>query len=120
MLTGTYPYETGLYNNPQIWRHILPNELTLMEYFKQAGYWTGGAGKIFHNNMPDPRSWDEYFPDKIQHFPYYFLPEIDSVNSKNIFRKQDNEIREDNPKGITINMPPFKGMYIAFDWSPLP
>jgi len=120
MLTGKYPYETGLYNNPQIWRHILPDELTLMEYFKQAGYWTGGAGKIFHNNMPDPRSWDEYFPNKIQHFPYYFLPEIDSVNRQKIFRKQDNEIREDNPKGITINMPPFKGMYIAFDWSPLP
>jgi len=120
MLTGKYPYETGVYNNPQIWRHILPDELTLMEYFKQAGYTTAGAGKIFHNNMPDPRSWDEYFPDKIQHFPYYYLPEIDSTSNKRIFSKQDNEIREDNPKGVTMNMPPFKGMYIAFDWSPLP
>lgn len=120
MLTGKYPFETGLYNNPQIWRHILPDEITLMEYFKQAGYWTGGAGKIFHNNMPDPRSWDDYFPDKIQHFPYYFLPDVDSTNNQKIFRKQDNEIREDNPKGIKFNMPHEKGMYIAFDWSPLP
>lgn len=120
LLTGKYPFETGLYNNPQIWRHVLPNETTLMEYFKQAGYWTGGAGKIFHNNMPDPRSWDEYFPDKIQHFPYYYLPDIDSITGKKIFRKQDNEIREDNPKGITFNMSHEKGMYIAFDWSPLP
>lgn len=120
MLTGKYPHETGLYNNPQIWRHVLPNELTLMEYFKQAGYLTGGAGKIFHNNMPDPRSWDDYFPDKIQHFPYYYLPDIDSSTNNKIFSKQDNEIREDNPKGVTMNMPPFKGMYIAFDWSPLP
>lgn len=68
ILTGKYPFETGLYNNPQIWRHVLPDETTLMEHFQQAGYWTGGAGKIFHNNMPDPRSWNEYFPDKIQHF----------------------------------------------------
>ncbi len=120
LLTGKYPYETGLYNNPQIWRHILPDEITLMEYFKQAGYRTGGAGKIFHNNMPDPRSWDDYFPGKIQHFPYYFLPDLDSTTGRKIFSKQDNEIREDNPKGITMNMPHEKGMYIAFDWSPLP
>ncbi len=120
LLTGKYPFETGLYNNPQIWRHVLPNEITLMEYFKQAGYWTGGAGKIFHNNMPDPRSWDEYFPDKIQHFPYYFLPDIDSTTGNKIFRKQDNEIREDDPKGIKFNMSHEKWMYVAFDWSPLP
>ena len=120
LLTGKYPYETGVYNNPQIWRHVLPDESTLPEYFKQAGYWTGGTGKIFHNNMPDPRSWDAYYPSLIQHFPNYFLPDIDSLTNSKIFRKQDNEIREDDPKGITMNMPPFKGSYIAFDWSPLP
>ena len=51
---------------------------------------------VFHNNMPDPRSWDEYFPSKIQHFPYYYLPDYDSVNQKMIFTKQDNKIREDD------------------------
>ncbi len=120
IMTGKNPWTTGLYNNPQIWRHVLGDELTLPEYFKIHGYWTGGAGKIFHNNMPDPRSWDEYFPSKIQHFPYYYLPDFDSVNQKMIFTKQDNEIREDSPKGYKFTMPHYKGMYVAFDFKPLP
>lgn len=98
----------------------MPDETTLPEYFKQAGYWAGGAGKLFHNNMPDPRSWNEYYPSLIQHFPYYFLPDIDPVTGRKIFRKQDNEILEDDHKGIRFNMPYWKGSYIAFDWAPLP
>ncbi len=120
LMTGKAPYVTGLYTNPQIWRHILPDETTLPEYFMKAGYWTGGAGKLFHNNMPDPRSWNAYYPSLIQHFPYYYLPDIDPATGKKIFRKQDNEILEDDPKGVTFNMPYKKGTYIAFDWEPLP
>ncbi len=120
MMTGKNPWVTGLYNNPQIWRHVLPDELTLPEYFRENGYWTAGAGKLFHNNMPDPRSWDDYFPSKIQHFPNYFLPDYDSLNQRMIFTKQDNEIREDDPKGNKFTMPHYKGMYVAFDFEPLP
>lgn len=120
IMTGKAPYTTGVYTNPQIWRHLLPNEITLPEHFQNAGYWTGGAGKLYHNNMPDPQSWDDYYPSLIQHFPYYYLPDLDPQSKQKIFRKQDNEIREDDPKGITMNMPNFKGMYIAFDWAPLP
>lgn len=120
LMTGKNPWVTGLYNNPQIWRHVLPDELTLPEYFRQNGYWTGGAGKIFHNNMPDPRSWDEYFPSKIQHFPYYFLPDYDSAKHEMYFSKQDNEIREDDPKGYKFTMPHYRRMYVAFDFEPLP
>lgn len=120
IMTGKAPYTTGVYTNPQIWRHLLPNEITLPEHFQNAGYWTGGAGKLYHNNMPDPRSWNDYYPSLIQHFPYYFLPDIDPHSKQKVFRKQDNEIREDDPRGLTMNMPNFKGMYIAFDWAPLP
>lgn len=120
LMTGKHPYITGLYSNPQIWRHVLPNEVTLPEYFKQAGYWVGGAGKNFHNNMPDPRSWDEYYPSKIKHMPDYYLPVYDSTSNSKYFTKTDNEIREDDPKGITFNMPVFDNMYIAFDFEPLP
>jgi|TARA_B110000037_G_scaffold217750_1_gene279432 arylsulfatase A-like enzyme len=120
LMTGKAPHVTGLYTNPQIWRHILPNEITLPEYFQAAGYWTGGAGKIYHNNMPDPRSWNDYYPSLIQHFPYYYLPDTDPKTGKTILRKQDNEIREDDPKGLSINMPDFKGRYVAIDWAPLP
>jgi len=120
LLTGKHPHVTGLYTNPQIWRHVLPDEVTLPEYFRQAGYWVGGAGKIFHNNMPDPRSWDEYFPSKIKHMPEYYLPAYDSTSNSKYFTKTDNEIREDDPKGVTFNMPVFKRMYVAFDFEPLP
>lgn len=120
MFTGKHTYITGLYNNPQVWRDIVGDELTMPQYFRKHGYWAGGAGKIYHGNMPDERSWDEYFPDKIKHMPDYYLPAIDSVTGDTLFVKQDNEIREDDPKGITFNMPWFNGMYVAFDWSPLP
>ena len=120
LMTGKNPYVTGLYSNPQIWRHVLPDETTLPQYFRQAGYWTGGAGKNFHNNMPDPISWDDYFPAKIKHMPDYYLPDINHETKEVIFHKQDNEIREDDPKGVTFNMPPFDRMYIAFDFEPLP
>lgn len=120
IMTGKAPYVTGLYMNPQIWRHILPDEITLPEYFQQAGYWTGGAGKIYHNNMPDPRSWNDYYPSLMQHFPYYYLPALDADTGKTIFTKQDNEIREDDPKGLTMTLPHEENIYIAFDWAPLP
>jgi arylsulfatase A-like enzyme len=120
LMTGKPPHVTGLYSNPQIWRHVLPNEVTLPEYFKQAGYWVGGAGKIFHNNMPDPRSWNDYYPSKIKHMPEYYLPAYDSTSNSKYFTKTDNEIREDDPKGVTFNMPVFKDMYIAFDFEELP
>ena len=120
LMTGKHPHVTGLYSNPQIWRHVLPDEVTLPEYFKQSGYWVGGAGKIFHNNMPDPRSWDDYYPSKIKHMPEYYLPAYDSKSNSKYFTKADNEIREDNPKGITFNMPVFDKMYIAFDFEALP
>lgn len=70
-MTGKAPHVTGVYNNPQIWRHILPDEVTLPQHFRSNGYWAAGAGKNFHNNMPDPVSWDDYFPSLIRHMPEY-------------------------------------------------
>jgi arylsulfatase A-like enzyme len=96
-LTGRHTYRSGLYSNYQVWREVLPDAVTLPRYFSQHGYWSAGAGKIFHNNMPDPRSWDDYYPSKEKHMPDHYEP---------------------NPGG-TVNMPPFKNMYMCFDWSPI-
>lgn len=97
LLTGLHTFHSGLYSNYQEWREVLPDAVTLPRYFSNNGYWSGGAGKIFHNNMPDPRSWDDYYPSKENHMPAYYLP---------------------NPGG-TVNMPPFENMYMSFDWSPI-
>ena len=97
MLTGRHSYRTGMYSNYQYWREVLPDEVTLPRYFSMNGYWSGGAGKIFHNDQPDPDSWDDYFPSKEKHMPDYFRPDPDG----------------------TVNMPAFENMYGDFDWSPI-
>jgi len=97
LLTGIHTYNSGMYSNYQVWREVLPDAQTLPQYFSQHGYWSGGAGKIFHNNMPDPQSWDDYYPSKEKHMPDYFRPK----------------------PGQTVNMPYFQNMYRDFDWSPI-
>jgi arylsulfatase A-like enzyme len=84
-----------MYSNYQYWREVLPDVETLPQYFMANGYWAGGAGKIFHNDQPDPQSWDDYFPSKEKHMPDYFIPK----------------------PGETVNMPAFTNMYGAFDWA---
>ena len=97
LLTGLHPYTTGMYSNYQYWRKVLPDAETLPGYFKDHGYWTGGAGKIFHNTEPHPPSWNEYFPSKEDTMPDYFRPK----------------------PGETVNMPRFENMSGIFDWSPI-
>ena len=97
LLTGVPCYRSGVYSNYQYWREVLPDAETLPQRFMTNGYWTGGAGKIFHNDQPDPASWDDYFPSKTKHMP-------DDVRPK---------------RGGTVSMPAFPDMYGAFDWSPL-
>jgi arylsulfatase A-like enzyme len=62
MMLGKRPSTTGLYNNNQWWKAALPEEISMPQYFKNKGYFTAGAGKVFHHtpgNNP-PCSWDEY------------------------------------------------------------
>ena len=120
MFSGKAPWVTGLYENRQTWRHVVGDELMMPEYFREAGYWVAGAGKIYHGNMPDPRGWDDYFPSPVKHMPDYWLPVRDEDTGETSFALTDNEIREDSPKGVTFTMPPFEGMYVAFDFEPLP
>jgi arylsulfatase A-like enzyme len=93
LLSGKAPYESGIYANLQVWRDALPDAVTIPQYFTANGYFSAGAGKIFHNDQPDPQSWEDYFPSKEKHFPPYIYP-------------------DDRPQ----NMPYSKGMYVEFDW----
>jgi len=97
LLSGRHTYRTGMYSNYQSWKEVMPDVETLPEYFAAHGYWTGGAGKIFHNGQPDPDSWDEYYPSKEKPMPDYFYPS----------------------RGETVGMPMFQDMYTDFDWSPI-
>ncbi|MCP5114077.1 MAG: sulfatase [bacterium] len=60
MLTGTYPHNNGVYVIEQEFRRApaLEDAVTLPQYFKEQGYRTMGAGKIFHRN--DDAAWSEW------------------------------------------------------------
>ena len=53
-LTGCYPEKTGVMDLTTSLRKALPNEVTLPQHFKDHGYATGRAGKVFH--VPDPKT----------------------------------------------------------------
>jgi iduronate 2-sulfatase len=61
MLTGRRPSTLGLWNNGTHFRERNPDVPTLPLWFKEHGYTTRCAGKIFHNwhteVRGDPRSW---------------------------------------------------------------
>ncbi len=68
MLTGTRPNTTRVADLNTPFRAALPDILTLPQYFKSNGYFSGRVGKIFHQGVPagigeagpdDTRSWDK-------------------------------------------------------------
>src|SRR5687768_15033341 len=60
-LSGRRPETTGVYVLPMPVRTAMPEVVTLPQFFRQHGYYTAGAGKIFHNRATnDPQSWDFY------------------------------------------------------------
>ena len=61
LLTGIRPATSGVYHNNQPWRPVLPDAVTIPQYFTANGYDVKGAGKIFHNSFNDKASWPVYF-----------------------------------------------------------
>ncbi|MCZ6672160.1 MAG: sulfatase, partial [Verrucomicrobia bacterium] len=70
IMTGLRPTTSGVYSNKNAWRKILPDAVTLPQYFEKQGYVTRGAGKIFHHGRtgiesPDNLSFQDFF-EKLQ------------------------------------------------------
>tara|TARA_Y100000588_G_scaffold151528_1_gene165551 strand:+ start:7053 stop:8522 length:1470 start_codon:yes stop_codon:yes gene_type:complete len=68
VLTGLRPQTTGMLHNKMVWRDLVPNAVTLPQYFMKHGYYTARVGKVFHQAVPmdigtsgpdDPGSWNE-------------------------------------------------------------
>lgn len=98
LLTGQHTYTSGMYSNYQDWRKVprLQSATTLPKYFRQQGYYTAGAGKIFHYAQVDSLAWDDYFPSINNPMP-----------------------RDSFPKVRHAGRQPFTHMYHMFDWAPL-
>lgn len=59
-LTGLYPSTTSIYTNGTHHFDVIPSAVTLPSYFRQHGYHTSFAGKVFHNGgSNDTATWDE-------------------------------------------------------------
>ncbi len=61
LLSGLRPSSTGVYDNGQDWKPVIPREQTLTTQFLSAGYKVYGAGKIYHANAHRPGEWTDYF-----------------------------------------------------------
>ena len=98
-LTGLHTYTSGMYSNYQEWRKVpeLQAVQTIGQHFRSSGYYTAGAGKIFHYNQVDTLGWDDYYPSIENPMP-----------------------EDDAPEVVPANMPVFQYMYDKFDWSGLP
>ena len=69
IMTGISPHVSGVYDNRQKMRQLLPTATLMPKYFSQHGYWSAGSGKILHY-FTDAASWDDYFPDKETENPF--------------------------------------------------
>jgi arylsulfatase A-like enzyme len=70
LMTGLRPGQSGVYNNGDDWRKIVPEgTVTLPLHFRNHGYYVAGAGKIYHggaggfNRLSD---WDDYWTERGQ------------------------------------------------------
>ena len=81
IFTGRAPNRSGLYDNRQQMREIMPEEVIIPQYFRNHGYYSAGSGKLLHYFI-DANSWDEYFPKKEGEnpFPQTYYPAERPVN----------------------------------------
>jgi arylsulfatase A-like enzyme len=61
IFTGRAPNRSGMYDNRQKMREVMPEEVLLPQFFRNHGYRAAGSGKMLHYFI-EAKSWDEYFP----------------------------------------------------------
>lgn len=84
VLTGLRPDSTRVYDLVTHFRDTVPDVVTLPQYFRQHGYFTGAFGKVYHRGMDDSLSWTEgtWEPDVADPLKHYVLPEnIDRLDA---------------------------------------
>jgi iduronate 2-sulfatase len=85
LLTGLYPNSTGILTNGQIFRQTIPQQHSMPQAFRLAGYFAARIGKLYHYGVPnsigtnghdDPASWElELNPagvDRLEEHPHIF------------------------------------------------
>tara|TARA_B100000686_G_scaffold213161_1_gene220139 strand:+ start:123 stop:1574 length:1452 start_codon:yes stop_codon:yes gene_type:complete len=100
LMTGIHPSNSGVYMNQPDWRTLeqYRNIQTIPRYFRDAGYQTVGAGKLFHSstyNTPayfgfnDTNAWDFYYPSLERQIPDEIRPHDRPANGNPISQNFD-------------------------------
>jgi arylsulfatase A-like enzyme len=71
IMTGISPARSGLYNNTQPMRDVLPDAKLLPVLLREQGYTARGSGKLLHY-FTDAGSWDDYYPEAKTESPIPF------------------------------------------------
>lgn len=63
VVSGLLPSSTGVYDRKTPTKYLVKKHRFkfLMDYFKEAGYYTVGIGKILHTGLDPLYKWDRYF-----------------------------------------------------------
>ncbi|MEM7234211.1 MAG: sulfatase-like hydrolase/transferase, partial [Planctomycetota bacterium] len=88
-LHGLYPQSTGVLDNRKDIRDVRPDTPSLPQRFKEAGYWTGAVGKVFHNVKNDP---GEVAWNVMDRFENDEMPFVTAVREK--FEKEHGSIEK--------------------------
>lgn len=114
ILSGLPAHRSGLYNNRQKMREVLPGVELMPKYFSRHGYWSAGSGKMLHYVI-DPQSWDEYFPDKAKDdpFPRTFYPKKRPVSLR---RAGEWQYDETDWAALDVTDEEFGGDWLVTKW----
>lgn len=80
LLTGLRPDSIQVWDLYTSFRDVVPDVLTLPQFFKENGYTSIGLGKTFHNTIPDTLSWTR--KPHIDGYP--FDPDAVYLNEENL------------------------------------
>lgn len=64
LMSGMRPSTTGVYENNNDWRTVIPIDKPLTSAFRSGGYFVCGAGKIYHESYTRREEWDDYLDRK--------------------------------------------------------
>ena len=114
VFTGLPPHRSGLYQNMQKLREVMPRAELLPRYFSNHGYWSAGSGKMLHYVI-DPPSWDDYYPDKQADdpFPPTYYPKKRPVN---LPRAGTWQYQETDWAALDVTDEQFGGDWLVTKW----
>lgn len=114
-LNGLYPESSGVLDNKADIRTERPETVSMPQFFKENGYWTGSVGKVFHSSRHEHGeiAWDEFQRFENDELPVVtaarekFLAEHGSIEGKH--RRAWKEVEKEARSKLDAQTPPGYG-----------